>query len=69
MRRVEIFARNKSTGWVCTPTGEKGIFHQFGIDHIEYESGPGMFTTAVVEMDDGTVRNIQVELIKFLDKE
>lgn len=42
-----------------------GIFHQFGINYEEFESGPGHFTTAIVEMPSGEVKNIPVELIVF----
>lgn len=45
-----------------------GVFHQFGINYEELEGGPGSFTTAIVEMPDGTVENIPVKNIKFLDK-
>lgn len=43
-----------------------GVFHQFGINYEDLEGG--VFTTAIVEMPDGTVKNIPVENIKFLDK-
>jgi len=72
MRKVEILKRiyhKTKLGYTLEPTGEVGLFHQFGIDYEEFESGPGMFTTAVVELPDGTVKNIYVENIKFLDKE
>lgn len=48
---------------------EKGeaTFHQFGVDYEEFESGPGNFTTAIVEWPDGSVENIPVEHVRFLD--
>ena len=42
-----------------------GIFHQFGINYEEFETGVGEFTTAIVEMPDGTVKNVPIELIVF----
>jgi len=42
-----------------------GIFHQFGCDYEEFESSPGNFSTAIVEMPDGSVKNVPVELIVF----
>ena len=45
----------------------KGKFHGFGIDYEEFESGPGNFSTAIVELEDGEVINIPVELIRFDD--
>uniref|UniRef100_A0A6M3IGZ8 Uncharacterized protein n=1 Tax=viral metagenome TaxID=1070528 RepID=A0A6M3IGZ8_9ZZZZ len=50
------------------PTGEGGKFIQYGIDFEEFESGPASYTTAIVEMSDGTVRNIPVRLIQFINK-
>jgi hypothetical protein len=43
-----------------------GEFHQWGIDYEELETGPGHFSTAIVEMDDGTVKNVCADLIVFL---
>ena len=42
-----------------------GTFHQFGIDYEEFDTGLGQFTTAVVEMPDGSVRNVPLEMIVF----
>ena len=44
-----------------------GLFHQFGCDYEEFETGPGNFSTAIVEMPDGSVKNVPVELIVFND--
>jgi hypothetical protein len=52
--------------WNKTCLGE-GIFHQFGVDYEDLENGPGMFTTAIVEMVNGSVKNVPVELIEFID--
>ncbi|MEE9532709.1 MAG: hypothetical protein V3W52_17155 [Syntrophobacteria bacterium] len=43
----------------------EGLFHRFGSDYEEFETGPGNFTTAIVEMPDGSVLNIEVSLIAF----
>jgi len=42
-----------------------GTFHQFGCDYEEFETGPGNYSTAIVEMPDGSVANVPVELIVF----
>ncbi len=42
-----------------------GIFHQFGVDYEEFESGPGNYSTAIVEMPDGSIRNLAVEMVVF----
>lgn len=46
-----------------------GVFHGFGVDYEEFESGPGNFSTAIVEMPDGTVKNVPADMIKFRDIE
>lgn len=44
-----------------------GNFHQFGLNCVESENGIGTYSTAIIEMPDGTVKNIDVELIRFDD--
>ncbi|RLC30410.1 hypothetical protein DRH13_04360 [Candidatus Woesebacteria bacterium] len=61
-RKVKIFK------WDC---GKKvkdsvGIFHQWGSDFEEWEKGTVIFSTAIVEMEDGTIRNVHCEMIQFI---
>lgn len=44
-----------------------GVFHGWGMDYEEFETGPGNFSTAIVEMPDGTVRNWRADMIRFDD--
>lgn len=44
-----------------------GNFHQFGTDFEEFGDGGASFSTAIVEMPDGEVKNVPVELIRFDD--
>ena len=44
---------------------ERGIFIQYGTDFEEFSEGAVQITTAIVEMPDGTVKNIDVKRIKF----
>ena len=48
---------------------DKGVavFHQFSVDYVEFESGPGNFSTAIVEWPDGKVESVPVEYVRFLD--
>ncbi len=46
----------------------QGFFHAFGINYEELEGVPGHFSTAIVEMLNGEVENIPVELTRFDDK-
>ncbi len=45
----------------------KGNFHQFGNDVFEEQDSVATFSTAIVEMPDGTVKNVEVEMIRFDD--
>jgi len=67
IRRVEFFeyVKNERGTFVKGPMQE-GIFHQFGCNFEEFESGPGNYTTAIIELDDGTVKSVPVQNIKFL---
>ena len=66
-RKVDIYRFVKKEDnqyhkeWYC-----QAIFHQFGCDYEEFESGPGNYSTAIVELEDGTVENVPVEMIKFV---
>ena len=69
-RRVMTF-KEKLVGreYVQVEAGE-GIFVQFGIDFDETRDG-GIchYTSAIVEMPDGRVRNMPLHMIRFLDVE
>ena len=69
MRKVMVSAYKQQPNmkWKLEEKGE-AIFHQFGCNHEEYENGVGNFTTAVIEWPDGTVGNVPVEHVRFLDK-
>lgn len=40
-------------------------FHQFGVAYEEFETGVGNYTTAVIELADGSVREVLPAEIKF----
>ena len=46
-----------------------GLFIQYGADYEEFETGPGNYTTAIVEMPSGIVKNLPVNQIKFIEGE
>ena len=61
LRRVEV------TNW---KTGEKreALFHQFGLDILEFSDGGGAsLTVAIVEFHGGEVAPIPLPCIRFLD--
>ncbi|WP_312998282.1 hypothetical protein [Leclercia sp.] len=45
----------------------EGLFHQWGSDFEEFETGPGNVTVAIVEFPDGTVETFPPHNIKFLN--
>ncbi len=48
---------------------EKGEaeFLQFGLDFDHFDNGVGNYSTAILKLDNGTVKNIPVENIRFID--
>ena len=62
MRRVKVWKYEKG---VMLFDGE-ATFHRWGCDYEEFENGPGNFTTAVIERDDGTVETPPANWIAFL---
>jgi len=57
--------KNGKKYWDPVEIGE-AIFHEWGCDYTEFESGPGNYSTAIIEFDDGSIENIEVKLIKFI---
>ena len=66
MRKVIVFSRQLIDKQWQTVEVNRGIFHTFGVDYEEFESGAGNYSTAIVEFPDGSIGNIRVELIKFI---
>lgn len=46
----------------------KGRFHCWGSNYEEFDSGPGVFTTAIIELDDGRIVSCPAETVQFLDR-
>lgn len=44
----------------------EAFFHGWGSNYDEFESGPGNYSIAIVEFDDGTIKSIPVEQIRFI---
>ncbi len=67
MRKVVIFKNKREkgkTGYQRVFDGH-GLFHQFGVEYEECETGVGNYSTAIIEMPDGKVRTVPVEMIEF----
>lgn len=70
-RPVTVFKLHRDEGEIDyrkVPVGA-GLFHQFGSDFEEFENGGCVYSTAIVEMPDGTVQNVPVEMVRFDDEE
>ncbi len=68
MRKVKILDWDKTKiedGRYTKKEIGEGLFHGWGCDYEEFESGPGNFATAIIEKFDGEVLNHPVELIRF----
>ena len=52
--------------WDKVHQGE-ATFHCFGQDYEEISENIGIFSTAIIELPDGNVKNVPVNQIKFLD--
>lgn len=67
MRKVKTFKWGKNENRVFSKVEDgEGDFIQYGTDYEEFETGVGNFTTTVIEMPDGTVKNLPLDLIQFL---
>ena len=71
LRKVQVYKweRVKIDGAYKTVQAEtvKGLFHQWGVNFEEFESGPANYTVAIVELDDGSVEMVPANLIKFIE--
>lgn len=43
----------------------KAKFHQWGAEYDEFENGPGNYTVAIVELEDGSIKTIPPNWLKF----
>ena len=69
MRKVKYYdslSLNRKTNEYEKEELGEAWFHQFGIEFDEFEDGIGNYTTAVIELPDGTILNHPVAQIKFI---
>jgi len=70
MRPVKLFVSTN----VSRPHEDRqligtGKFHQWGSEFMEFESGPGNYTVAIIELPDGTIQKYEPTMIEFDDQE
>lgn len=70
MRKVEYYIWKKKVGGIGQEKrlGGFGDFHQFGCGFEETHEGAGSYSTAIIELADGTIVNPPVDMVKFMDK-
>lgn len=68
MRKVKIFkmVRNKET-WEKVFDCE-AVFHQFGCAYEEFAYGTGNYSTAIVEIENGEILNMPLNMVQFLEE-
>ncbi len=42
------------------------LFHDWGVNYEEFSEGPGNFTTAIVEREDGTIETPEASMVQFI---
>jgi len=75
LRQVLVYEYQKSPATDNKPyefTWEKivvgrGSFHQWGVDVDHGEGGSGTYSIAIVEMEDGAMKAVPVDLVVFED--
>lgn len=46
-----------------------GRYHRWGNNYEEFDGGPGNFTTAIIELDDGRIVSCPAETVQFFDRD
>ena len=54
-QRVKVEGLNKRNFYEYEDNWKEGYFHEWGSDYEEFETGPGNFSVAIVEDEDGNV--------------
>lgn len=59
--------RKEGTGcWEVDFTHE-GLFHEWGVSHIEGDNGFGNYSIALIQIPDGTIQEVLPSNLKFID--
>jgi len=70
MKKVIVYAWERKEGNTYYDKVEDGkgaaLFHEWGVNFEEFETGPGNYSIAIIERADGTVENVPVDMIKFI---
>ena len=70
MRKVMVSEYLKQeNGCLELEETEEALFHEWGSNYEEFDSGPGNYSIAIVEFDDGKIQSIPVEQIRFIKED
>ncbi|MGQ6213340.1 hypothetical protein ACUNE0_11650 [Serratia sp. IR-2025] len=69
MRKVEcttVKYSYENGNRIGTKEVSSGLFHQWGCCFEEFETGAGNYSVAIVELEDGTIREFLPTEVKFI---
>lgn len=71
MRQVQVFKwiqERDGDGKLQNVRTQDGMatFHQFGAAYEEFENGAGSYTIAIIERADGSVQQVNADMIQFI---
>lgn len=69
MRKVQVsrYLKDPESGKFGYVPAETGMFHAWGVEYQEFEAGPGNFSVAIIEFEDGKVETFSVPQVRFID--
>ena len=69
MRKVDLFKPvRKNNNYLGKKKIGEGKFHQWGTDFEEFDTGPGNYTVAIIELSDGNIETFTPDMIRFKDE-
>lgn len=72
MRQVQVFKwiqERNGDGKLQNVRAQDGMatFHQFGAAYEEFENGAGSYAIAIIERADGSVQQVNADMIQFIE--
>lgn len=67
MRNVVVYEWKRLVGKPSEKVeAQTEVFHQWGVSYDEFETGPGNYSTAIVELTDGTIVTPPANMVQFI---
>jgi len=73
MRRVKVYVwkrvqdEKKGSYYNERVFEREGVFHKWGCSFEEFDTGPGNFSTAIIELSDGSIKEYEPEMVEFME--